>query len=71
MYRTEITYDYGDLVVIWNVRTGVMLLFSREGERLGFLPRAFTEEEAEEVLRNELGYVSDKTTIRYFPSPFA
>jgi hypothetical protein len=69
-----ITYDYGDFVVDWNGRTGAMVVFSREGERIGVLPKNWTQEEAETVLRHEFGYVSDKKNIRYagynvFPFP--
>jgi hypothetical protein len=74
MQNIAITYDYGDFVVDWNGRTGVMVLFSREGERLGVLPRNWTQEEAESVLRDEFGYVSHKKNIRaavdnIFPFP--
>jgi hypothetical protein len=49
-------------------------MFSKEGERLGGHPGAFTQEEVENILRDEMGYVSHKKTIRpavynLFPFP--
>jgi hypothetical protein len=72
--RVKTTYDYGDMVVEWDGWTGQLSLFSKEGERLGRHPGAFTQEEIEDILRKELGYVSDKKTIRpavlnMFPFP--
>ena len=62
--RVTITYDYDDLIVEWDQWTGKFHLFSKEGERLGGLPGwAWTQDEAEELLRNQLGYVPDKKTI--------
>jgi len=73
--RVTITYDYDDLIVEWDQWTGNFHLFSKEGERLGFLPgSAWTREEAEELLRQQLGYVPEEKTIRaatlnVFPFP--
>jgi hypothetical protein len=73
--RVDITYDYGDMVVEWDGWTGKFHLFSKEGERLGHLPGwAWTQDEAEELLRQQLGYVPDKKTIlpallNVFPFP--
>jgi hypothetical protein len=73
--RVTITYDYHDMVVEWDQWTGNFHVFTKEGERLGVLfGWAWTEEEAEELLRKEFGYVPDKKTIRpalvnVFPFP--
>jgi hypothetical protein len=72
--RVNITYDYGDMVVEWNGWTGVILVFSQDGERLGALPRAYTQEDVEDILRDELGYVPENKIIRaatlnVFPFP--
>ena len=62
--RVRITYDYHDMVVEWDQWTGNFHLFSKEGERMGRLPGwAWTREEAEELLRQQLGYVPDEKTI--------
>jgi hypothetical protein len=73
--RVEVTYHYGDMEAVWDGWTGTLLLFSREGERLSVLPAsAYTKEEAEAILRDELGYVPQEQSVRYagynlFPFP--
>jgi hypothetical protein len=64
-----ITYHYPDCNVEWDQWTGQLGLFSAEGERMGIiLPSAWNEADVEEILRNELGYVSQARTVR--PAPY-
>jgi hypothetical protein len=70
----EITYDYGDFVAVWDGWTGVFLLFSKDGERIGGFPHTWSREEAEQMLRETYGYVPDEQVVRYagynlFPFP--
>jgi hypothetical protein len=70
----SITYDYGDMTVEWCQWTGTLLLFTKDGERVGVLPRAYSQDEVENILRQELGYVPEKQTVRaatynVFPIP--
>jgi hypothetical protein len=73
--RVTITHHYSDMNVEWDQWTGNFHMFSKEGERLGGLRGwAWTQEEAEQLLRKELGYVPDKKTIlpallNVFPFP--
>jgi hypothetical protein len=70
----EVTYHYGDVLVVWNQLTGKLVMFSAEGERIGVLPSAWSEAEVENMLRQEFGYVLTSRTVRpavinVFPFP--
>jgi hypothetical protein len=68
--RAIVTYDYGDMRAEWDEQTGVILLFSQDGERLGSLPGlVWTQQEAEQLLRQEIGYVPDEIRALYFSFP--